>query len=85
MVKVISQYRFVTSRTAFWNAGRSSAFLHRLASNEETELRLAQKTEQGRVFAVKTMKYTTEEEAMEIRTKKEEIKRKRRARKKGEK
>ena len=43
------------------------------------------KTEQGRVFAVKTMKYTTEEEAMEIRTKKEEIKRKRRARKKGEK
>ena len=41
------------------------------------------KTEQGRVFAVKTMKYT--EEAMEIRTKKEEIKRKRRARKKGEK
>ena len=31
------------------------------------------------------MKYTTEEEAMEIRTKKEEIKRKRRARKKGEK
>ena len=34
---------------------------------------------------VKTMKYTTEEEAMEIRTKKEEIKRKRRARKKGEK
>ena len=40
LVKVISQYRFVTSRTAFWNAGRSSAFLHRLASNEETELRI---------------------------------------------
>ena len=45
----------------------------------------ALQSQQGRVFAVKTMKYTTEEEAMEIRTKKEEIKRKRRARKKGEK
>ena len=30
----------MTSRTTFWNAGRSSAFLHRLASNEETELRI---------------------------------------------
>ena len=34
------------------------------------------KTEQGRVFAVKTMKYTTEEEAMEIRTKKKKSKEK---------
>ena len=39
----------------------------------------------GQSLCGKTMKYTTEEEAMEIRTKKEEIKRKRRARKKGEK
>ena len=43
------------------------------------------KTDHGSVFAVKTMKLTDEQEAQIIRDKKEEIKRKRREKRRQEK